>query len=426
MSENLKNYKKNLTNVLFEQLVRLILSFLYTIALTKQIGLENYGQLSLVLSVTVLFSVLIHQGMEMVCIKKLVEQQEDADLILSTAVVMQLIGALLSIVVIQLFVHFMSYDNSYLYLISSSTALIGAATCIKYEYHAKVQGYVISRINTINYIIFLFVKLVVIQYSSNIGYLLVVDFIAMTFLVFMYIRKSKFKIFQVLKKANYNIAITITKSSRYVAYSSVALLVFTKVDQLIISKYLGLTENGLYAFTASIVAASYFIPTVVSTTFYPRLINASKNNELLNSEMQKQLSFISLMSIFIVSISIGGYPFFIDIVMGVEYEGTKVLFSIMMLAFIPISLGVVSNKWYFVKKMEKLLLRRTIGGAVIAVTFSLLTVEEYGVNGVAFAFLVSHLYSGVLANLFSKGTRQIFLMQIKSLYFSGIFSVKRV
>ena len=78
-------------------------------------------------------------------------------------------------------------------------------------------------------------------------------------------------------------------------------------------------------------------------------------------------------------------------------------------------LGVASGKWYVSENLQKLAFSRTFYGVIVNILLNILMIPKFGIYGAAIATLISQAVASYIADLFSKKTRNNFIMKTKSL-----------
>jgi PST family polysaccharide transporter len=78
-------------------------------------------------------------------------------------------------------------------------------------------------------------------------------------------------------------------------------------------------------------------------------------------------------------------------------------------------LGVAQSPWNLNEGLTRLALFRTVSGAVANILLNFLLIPKYGAAGAAVATAISYALAAVFLNAFSKRTRRIFFLQLKSI-----------
>jgi PST family polysaccharide transporter len=93
------------------------------------------------------------------------------------------------------------------------------------------------------------------------------------------------------------------------------------------------------------------------------------------------------------------------------------ILSIIAWSTVFVFVGVASGRWFLVENLQRLLLYRTVIGAIINVALNVILIPRYGAIGASLATLASQAYANLFANLMSGTTRPLFRLQIKSVLY---------
>jgi Na+-driven multidrug efflux pump len=83
-------------------------------------------------------------------------------------------------------------------------------------------------------------------------------------------------------------------------------------------------------------------------------------------------------------------------------------------------LGVASAKWFLVENLQMLSLQRAIYGMITNIILNFILIPKYGIQGAAFATLVSQAISTYIIDFFHIKTRKMFYMKSKTIFLTTI------
>jgi PST family polysaccharide transporter len=206
------------------------------------------------------------------------------------------------------------------------------------------------------------------------------------------------------------------KDSWPIAFAAVAVMVYMRIDQVMLKQMLGNQAVGVYSAAARISEVWYFIPTAIVVSVTPALIEAKKLSTPLYYVRLAQL--FRLMSGIALAIAVSmtfAADYVASLLYGEAYEGVGTILAIHIWAALFVFLGVAQSPWSINEGLTKLALVRTVLGAVANVVLNLLLIPRYGPIGAAVATTVSYALSAVILNAFSNSTRKIFALQLRSM-----------
>jgi len=195
-----------------------------------------------------------------------------------------------------------------------------------------------------------------------------------------------------------------------------AIMVYMKIDQVMLGEMVGSRAVGVYSAAIRISEVWYFIPISIVGSVYPSLIEARKASTAVYYQRLARLfrlvAAIAL-AIAIPMTFISGY--LAKALYGTDYEGVGPILAVHIWAALFVFLGVAQGPSNIIEGLTKLALLRTFLGAVANVLLNLLLIPIYGAFGAAVATTVSYALSGVVLNAFSRRTRKIFALQLSSM-----------
>ena len=200
-----------------------------------------------------------------------------------------------------------------------------------------------------------------------------------------------------------------------------------KIDQVMIKVMLDSEAVGQYAAAVKLSEAWYFIPMVIASSLFPAIINSKKQSEVLYyARLQKLYDLMIWMAIAIAvpMTFISGWV--VDLLYGAQYNEAASVLMIHIWASIFVFLGVASSKWLIIENLQGYAMINTIIGAITNILLNLLLINYFGIEGAAWATLISYFIAAYLCLSFFKSTRINFYKLSKSLILIRIFYVKKV
>jgi PST family polysaccharide transporter len=208
----------------------------------------------------------------------------------------------------------------------------------------------------------------------------------------------------------------LVKESWPLLFSSFAILIYMKIDMVMLKEMSDERAVGIYSAATRISEAWYFIPMVVSSSMAPTIYAAKESSETLFYNLSFKIHrFMALLSLVIsVSMTFLAKPS-IALLFGSKYAAATDVLIIHIWASIFVFLGVASSTWLVAEDLAFFTLYRTIMGAIINIGLNILLIPRYAGVGAAIATLISYAFANVFANLLDKKTHKLFWIQLKSL-----------
>ncbi|EGR3361235.1 flippase, partial [Vibrio parahaemolyticus] len=248
--------------------------------------------------------------------------------------------------------------------------------------------------------------------------------LAMTFVFIFLLREGRLSLYS--WRAKKSICFELLRESWPLIVSGLIVIIYMKIDQVMLMHLVGKTELGIYSAAAKVSEVWYFIPMVLANTLFPAILNAKKNTV---KEYHKKLQFLyDIMVIIALFISIPMY-FLSDIIVtslyGADYASAGEVIRVYIFSLIFVFLGTASSKWFICEGLQKYSLYRTLVGLFINIGLNYILIPIYHGMGAAIATVISQIFASYLVNLFHPKLRITFFLHTNSiLILLRIFGLK--
>jgi len=158
------------------------------------------------------------------------------------------------------------------------------------------------------------------------------------------------------------------------------------------------------------------IPSILSLVIYPKLIEAKNENDTRFT--YKMSLFYSVM--FYVSLIIASFMYFsskliIDTLFNDDFIQSIDVIKIYIWCIIFYFLGQATEKFFILNNKTKYMSYNAIIGLFINVILNYLWIPKYGIEGAAYASVLSTAYSALLGLILFKNTRYVLYEILKSI-----------
>lgn len=425
-SQSFKKYFRNTSWLFTEKILKLIIGFLINIYIIRYLGPSQFGLLSYAISFVGLFAAFATLGLDNITVRELVISPDKKDEILGSTFFLKIFGAILSILLIWLTTILISETsyNKLLILIIAFSTIFQSFNVIDLYFQSKV----LSRFTVYVQVSTLFI-------SSTLKFLLVIfNFPLLYFAIVMLVETALIAAgFNVVFKINHQLILKwqfvnsrakqLLKDSWPLILSGLVIAIYVKIDQVIIKNMMTDKDVGYYAAAVRIAEAWYFIPTAISTSVFPAIINAKKISEKLYlSRLQKLYDILAWVAI---CISIPITIFSKDIIkflLGPDFIQSASVLTIYIWAGVAVFLGVASSQYLINENLTKISFLRTFIGMVFNVVLNLILIPKMGIIGSALATLISYSVATFTIGLTKKTFHQS-VMMVKSILFLNLFKL---
>ena len=419
--QGFRKYFANTSWLFGEKILRMVVGIFVGIWVARYLGPEQFGLFSYAGSFVGLFTAIATLGLDGIVIRELVKDENRRDELIGTAFWLKVMGAFGVLAILAIAVQFTSndqYTNILIFIIASAT-IFQSFNVIDFYFQSKVLSKYVVYANIISLFISSIVKIALILYEAPlIAFAWVVLFdsfvLACGFIYFYIKNNSTFKI-QILEFKK-ETAISLLKDSWPLILSGIAIMIYVKIDQVMIMQILDAEAVGQYAAAVRLSEAWYFIPMVIASSLFPAIINAKKQSEeLYYSRLQKFYSLMLWIAIVIALPMTFFSDWVVNLLYGEQYNQAGNVLMIHIWAGVFVFLGVASGKWLLSENLQIFSTINTAIGAISNIVLNLILIPRFGVEGAAWATVISYAISGYFMLALHSKTRINFINLSKSI-----------
>jgi O-antigen/teichoic acid export membrane protein len=417
--DGFRRYLGNTSWLLGEKFLRLTVGLFVGIWLARYLGPEQFGTLSYAESFVAIFSAFMTLGLNSIVVRELVGGKTSQDVLLGTALGLRVAGSLcmLLLVLIAVYGYGIDRQTNSIVLIIALAAAFRIFEVIDFYFQARV----ISRYSAISngcvVIASSFLKIYLILIKAPLITFACV-FLFDTFLLaalylYFYQRRGE----SVLSfKFRSETARKLLSDSWPLIFSGILISIYMKIDQVMVREYLGEWHVGQYAAAVRLSDAWLFITVVITSSLFPAIVNAKNiSSDLFEERMTrlyKLLVFISLVIscvIFIFSEQL------VLLTFGTDYASAIPVLQLYIWSIVFVFLNNASWKWYIAENLQKIAMLRLCLGAIVNIGLNMLFIPRFGLEGAAYATLISYVMATYLGNALHPRTLVNFRMQTRAL-----------
>jgi len=425
-SQNLQKILPNIGWLFADRILRMGVGLLVGVWVARYLGPEKFGLYSYALAFVALFGVLSALGLDNIVVRDIVRDPSTKDEIMGTTFALKLLGGTIGLLMTTTGIFLVRPHDT---LMHTLVAIIAAGLVFQsfetftFWFQSQVQAKYIVYAKNGAFLLIALVKIVLILYRAPLvafAWAALAEIIlGSAGLALAYRTKGHFV---GLWRGSLSRARTLLGDSWPLILAGMAIVVYMKIDQIMLGEMLGNQAVGIYSAATRVSEIWYFIPVAIVSSAAPSIVEAKKMGE--NLYYQKVEKLFRLVAALAVSIVIP-MSFFsghvIHLLYGPAFIGAGPVLAIHIWAAVFVFLGVAQGPWTLNEGLMKLSLQRTVIGAVANVALNLLMIPKIGVIGAAIATLVAQALSACILNRFDSRTRRIFSLQMQALVFIRTF-----
>lgn len=419
-NQNFMKYFQNTSWLLADKILKMVVLLFVNILIARYLGPGDFGFLSYSISIVVLFAMATHLGLGGLVIKELVSS-EDTEEIIGTVFYIKLLGAIIGFSIL-LAIDFLTEDiysmKFFVLLVISLSIFLKPFEVVDFWFTANVKSKFTAITNTsallissILKIIFVFANMGLIWFAG--AYFVEASLIAIFFIYFVF---TKTNINVSLLKFSFEKAKYLLSKSWMIMLGGLFAIIYLKIDQIMLKWMVGNESVGIYAVAASLSEVWYFLPTIIVTSLFPKIIEMKENNSHnYNERLQQLYDFL-----FIIALGLALVVSFIatDLVVllyGEEYKEAGAILSIHIWAGVFIFMRALFSKWIIVEDILVFSLITQGFGAFSNIILNFILIPQYGIYGAAIATLTSYAMASYFVLIFYSKTRSMFWMMSKAM-----------
>ena len=404
-----RRYFANMSWQFAENVLRIIVGLFVGTYVARYLGPEKYGLLSYALAFAGLFGGVANLGLDSITVRELVNFPNSRDVYLGTVFWLKIVGVLIMLALIGIAVQFTSNDsttNLYIFIIAGGL-LFQSFQVIDFYFQSEVLSKYVSICKTIQLTISSCVKLYFILIKADFLWFVItflIDNVSLAVsLLFAYWQRRIGIFFSHFK---YKIAKEMLRDSWPLILSSITVMVYLRIDQVMIKAILNETELGLYSAAVRLAEVWYIIPAIVTNSLFPAIIN-SKNisMQLYYNRLQKLYALMVWMAIGIALPMTFLSDWLVTFLYGPSYLSTAGVLKIYIWGGVFVSLSAAFGKYLVNENLTKKYFYRVSLGAVVNILLNYYFIMKYGIRGAAIAFLVSVFVANYFYDFFDKDLR---------------------
>jgi O-antigen/teichoic acid export membrane protein len=412
--EGFIRYLKNTSWMMGEQFLRITSGLFVGVWVARYLGPEQFGLLSYVLAFTAIFGSIAKLGLDSVMVSVLVNDPTKRDIYLGTAFWLKVLGAFVVMGVIAAIVPFTNNDASTNMFISIIAAgmIFQSFEVVEFYFQSQVRAKIVSTCKVIQLALSALIKIYLVLIGGEL-----IDFVLITAFDVFVLAISYSIAYKIsgnrtfYKYFDLSIAKQLLNTSWPIIFSGVVIMIYMRIDQIMIKEMLGEYEVGIYSAAVRLSESFYFIPMMITASLFPAILESKQQGEeLYKRRMQRLYTFMFWLALAIILPMTFLSDRLIIIVFGAPYQAAGQILIVHVWASIFVFWGVASSKWFLVEKLQLLALINTAAGAAVNLLLNYKLIPVFGVVGAAYATLISYAVAGYFMNFMFAKSRENFYM----------------
>lgn len=426
--QDFMKYFRNTSWLFIEKILRVFIGLFVGIWVARYLGPEQFGVFSYAESFVGLFVTIATFGLDGIVVRELVKHPERRDELLGTAFGLKLFGAILVLSILFFAINLTSNDyqtNMLVFIIAGGT-VFQSFNVIDFYFQSKVLSKYITYANIVTLLLSSIIKILLILNNApllSFAFVVLFDSFILA-LGFIYVYKYN-NLYIRNWKINFNTMISLLKDSWPLILSGFVISIYMRADQIMIKEMLDSVAVGHYAAAVKLSQALYFLPTIITSSLFPAIINSKElGKDIYFSRIQKLYDLMAILSISIAIPTVIFSHFVVNNLYGTDYAAAAEVLIIHTWAGVFVFFGVASSSFFMAENMTIKLFYRTLFGVTINIILNYFLIPKYGIQGAAIATLVGQFFANYIFDIFDKDLRYQFKMKTKAILYPFRFLIK--
>lgn len=417
------NKRKVAVNVMWAltgKIVNMCGALLVGILVARYLGPDKYGLMNYVISYVSIFTVISTFGLENIEIRELSKNPQRKDYILGTCLAMRFAFSCLALllVILSLIIHQADRFTTVMILLYTSTLFTGCFNVVRNYFTSIVKNEYIVKSEIARTCIGALLKIVLLWMKAPLEYFIIATAFDTVLVASGYVL-SYHKIIGNINdwKFDRKLVPYLLNESFPLMLSGAAVIIYQRIDTVMIGNMIDEESVGYFATAGKFLELILFLPTILTQTITPLLIQTREQGTSIEYEIKKRqfIGIVVWISILLASITSAiAYPL-IYFTYGSEYLPAVPVLQIMAWKTVGMALSSSGGQIIIMEGIQKWAFIRNIIGCFVCIGLNLFIIPQYGIVGSAWVTIITVIISGTLSNVLIPPYCKILKLQLNAL-----------
>lgn len=419
-----------------EKIGKVLFTFVVITLIARYLGPEMFGEFNYAQAFVTLFVAFASLGMDNVIIRDLVKNPDAKLEIIITSFVMKVVASIITFIFSNLLV-FIFIESTLiqgLIFIFSFSYLINSLNVVELYFQSQaivkipVSSKLISMftIATLNLILIFYYEASIELFAITLTLESLIIY-SLMFIFYLSLKKKK-KIVGSEIKNNFSVSRSrkLLSDSWPLILSSLSIVVYMKIDQIMIGNISGSYELGIYSVAVRLAEIWYFIPTIIISPLVPSLIQYKEDSlDQFYRKIDQLLSVLIGLAVCIAIFNGLFADYIVSILYGENYIGSANILVLYTWIGIFVNIGLVKSLYLNIYNYPKIQLAVSLIGCLLNVILNWILIPFYGAFGATIASLISYWVQAHGALFLFPQTKEFAFTVFKSILYMPIAFFKR-
>lgn len=400
------------------RIVQSILGLAINMLAARYLGPSNYGIISYAASIVAFFVPIMQLGLNQVLVQETIQHPNDEGKIFGSAILMSACSSIACILGVVSFAHVANPNDKTVIItcaLYSSILFCQAFELIQYWFQAKYLSKYVSVVSLLAYAIVSIYKFILLASHQNIYWFAIsntIDYLIIAIallIIFKRLGGQKLAFSPSTAKRMFSV-------SKYYIISSLMVTVFAQTDKIMLSLMINEETTGYYSAAVSCATVTSFVFGAIIDSMRPQILESKQESDAtFEQDMRRLCAVIIYLSLVqCICITLLAKPI-INILYGSQYSPAVEALQIIVWYTTFSYLGPVRNIWILAQGKQRYMWIINLSGAVANVLLNSLLIPYFGLNGAAFASVITQIFTNFVLGFIIKPIRGIGKIMLESL-----------
>ena len=410
-----------------DRVLRMAVGLLVGVWVARYLGPEQFGLLSYVMAIVSVFTAIGSLGLDNVVVRELVRNPNAAEPTLGTCIVLQIAGSTLALSLAVATVSLLRPEDT---LARTAVAVLALAIvfkstdAIRFWFESRVQAKHVVWAESSAFAAFALIKvMLVVAGAPLMSFVWAVPAeagLAALLMIATYTRQGRSLRMWRFEAGR---ARSLLKNSFPLILSALAAMIYMRIDQIMLGEMAGDQDVGIYSAAVRISEVWYFIPMAIGASVFPAILVARQTDTAVyHAHLQRLFSLMTVLAL-VTAVPVTLFAEeIIRVLYGDGFPGAADILVVHVWTGLFVFHGVAGSRWFLAENLQGLMMFRTLAGCLASVLLNLYLIPRYGALGSAWASVGAQAVAAMLVNALHPRTRILFVMQLKALVGSSLFT----
>lgn len=409
---------KNTSWIIVCKVVQSLLNLVVSMLTARYLGPSNFGLINYASAIVAFMVPLMQLGLRSTLVYELIQKPDEEGKTLGTALLMNVLSALLCMSSIAAFVTIANRDEKTTIIVCilySINLIFQALEMCQYWFQKNLLSKYTSLISLVAYVIVSLYKIYLLVTNKNIYWFAIaqaIDYCLISVALLIAYKKNGGQKFSISFKRGKEMF----SRSRYYIISGLMVTIFAQTDRLMIKNMIGDAATGYYSAAVSCAGIASFVFAAIIDSMRPVILESKKKSiKLFELNASRLFSIVFYMSLIqCVVMTVLTKPI-IWVLYGKDYLASVDVLRLVVWYVTYSYIGQVRNIWILAEGKQKYLWRINLAGASLNILINALAIPVWGIIGAALASFITQFFTNFLLGFFIKPIKDCNRLMLKGI-----------